>query len=206
MSFDTGFRGQRGSAGAVQTSVKDQPGIGIPGMIAFASDNRQIDSILIGETNGVAAGRGVKFTAITQAAPDLQTPPFAAYLPESGDVIADFAGILVFNESIQSDENGVPGWANGRLGRILQPHRAGGRIHVLAKEAIAIGDSVNWVIVAPVDESYELGEFSPSALGGGAAGTSLAISTSVAKWIRGSIEGETAILEFLGTYEAPIET
>ena len=205
MSFNSGYRGAVGSAGSVQTSYNDHPALGIPGMLAFASDSRKIDTILIGETNGIAAGRGVKLTAILPGTAEYQVPSVAAYLPSGSEVLADFGGILIFDEAIQSDENGVPGWANGRAGRILKPYAEGGRIYIKAREAIAIGDSVNWVIAAPADESYELGEFAPSALGGGAAGTSVVISTDIARWIKGaSADGDVAILEFLGTFSAPI--
>lgn len=206
--FNNGFRGQRGSAGAVQTAYTDHPAIGIPGMIAFASDDRMIDSILVGETLGIAAGRGVRFVDLTQDASDYQSPPKAAYLPAGAgvEVASDFGGILVYKESIQSDEDGVPGWANGRIADILQPHRAGGRIYVKAREVIEVGDTVNWVTVAPVNESYEIGEFAPSALGGGAAGTSVALDATVARWVRGAAINDNAIIEFLGTFVAPIET
>ena len=207
MAFQNGFRGQRGSAGAVQTDYKDHPAIGIPGMLAFASDIRQIDSFLVGETDGIAAGKGVRLEESSQDAPNLQTPPFQSYLPTSGSGTTHFAGILIYDESIQSDENGVPGWANGRLGRVVMPQRGGGRVYIKARETIEITDSVNWVIVAPTDESYEVGEFSPAALGGGAAGTSLVISDTIARWVRGALaDGDVAILELLGTFVAPVAT
>lgn len=195
MTFASGFRGT--SMGSVQTSYTDQPGQAVAGMEAFASDNNAKDSIFIGETNGIACGRGIVTAQVAEAAYKMQLPNIEAYLPIGSEDATDFAGILMFDEACQSDENGVPGWAAGRQGRYMRPQRSGGRIWVKAVEAIDPQTaSVNWVVTAPADASYALGEFSPAALGGGAAGVSVALTNC--KWITAADAGGLAIIEMVG--------
>ena len=194
MSFASGFRGT--VSGSVQANYTDQPGVGVAGMLAFASDINLCDAIIVGETNGVAAGRGVTATLNTAAGTNLQRPDRSLFLPAVADDAADLAGIVVFDENMQTDENGVPGWAKGRFARVLRPVRAGGRIYVKAKEAIAPATAtVNWVTVAGTDGLYAVGEFAPAALAGTAeAGTSVAIST--ASFVTTAAAGELAMVEF----------
>lgn len=193
MSFASGYRGTVN--GAVQTTYPDQPGVGIAGQIAFASDLNNIDAMFIGESNGIAAGKGVKPSAVSDDY-SLQRPHDEVILPGSGDDVGDFAGILVFDESMQSDENGVPGLAHGRVGRIAKPGRAGARIYVKAVEAIDPATStVNWVVVGGTDGLYEAGEFAPAALAGSAAaGYSTSLAT-VARWVTKAAAGGLAIIE-----------
>lgn len=194
MSFATGYRGAVG--GAVQITYTDQPGIAVPGVLAFASDINLADSVYIGETDGIAAGKGVKFTAVTDAIAS-QMPSLGAYLPDGGESISDFAGILIFDEAMQSDADGVPGWANGRMGQFVRPTRAGGRIWVEVKEAITVGSStVNWVTTAGgTAPAYVAGDFCPAALGGGAAGVSVALTNCA--WVTGTTGAGIAMIEFL---------
>lgn len=194
MSFSTGFRGT--TNGAVQSNYTDQPGVGVPGMQAYAGDHGLVDSYLVNETDGVAAGRGVVFTTISDSI-SLQRPNRSVGLPTVATTAADFAGINLFDEAMQSDANGVPGWAYGRMARIQRPSRMGGRVYVKAVEAIDPDtDTVNMVTVAPADESYAVGEFSPSALGGGNAGTSVELTNC--KWETVAAAGGVAIIELLG--------
>jgi len=191
MAFSRGYRGVKG--GAVQSAYTDQPGIAVAGQLAFASDINNVDAMFVGETNGLAAGRGIKIAPVVDSF-SFQAPNGAAFLPEAADVKAAFAGIVVFDESMQSDENGSAGWDKGRVARIVKPGRAGGRVFVKAVAAIDhTSDTVNWVTIAPADASYALGEFAPAALGGGAAGTSVALDN--ARWISSAAAGEFAILE-----------
>lgn len=195
MPFDTGFRGHIG--GSVQANYTDQPGVGAPGMLAFASDVNLCDAVYVGEPDGIAAGCGVVFVDVVNDA-SLQRPNVAAELPDNATVVADFKGIVVFDEQMQSDSDGVPGWANGRMGRILRNNRNGGRVYVAAREAVDhTTDSVNLVIVAGTDGLYKVGEFAPIALAGtGLAGTSILIST--AKWATSAVVGDVAMIELLG--------
>lgn len=160
MSFSSGFRGTVG--GSVQSAVTDQPGVAVAGMLAFASDLNYVDALYIGESVGIAAGRGVRVAAVSDSV-SLQRPNQAMYLPDGAETEADFAGILVFNEAMQSDENGVPGWAEGRIGQLAKPYRSGVRAYVRAVEAIAVTDSVYWVTTA--GGAYEAGDFSGAAQG-----------------------------------------
>lgn len=195
MSFSTGFRGNVG--GSVQANYTDQPGVGVPGMLAFASDINLADAVYIGEADGIAAGRGVIFNNVVDAI-SLQRPNVSANLPDAGSVLADFAGIVVFDEQMQSNSDGVPGWAQGRMGRVLRNNRNGGRIYVDAREAIILGTStVNLVTVGGTDEIYVPGQFAPDALANNAAeGTSIVIGN--ARWVTSAVAGEIAMLELLG--------
>ena len=197
--FKTGYRGQ--ISGSVQDTYADQPGVAAPGMLAFASDLNNVDAIFIGETLGIAAGKGVMFTPITDVATSditLQRPNEAAFLPTTGKTVADFAGILCFDETMQSDENGVPGYAEGRVGRIVKKSRAGGRIYVKAVEAVDPATStVNWVVVAGSDGLYEAGEFAPAALAGSSVPGYSTDLSSVAKWITKAAAGDIAIIELI---------
>lgn len=191
MSFATGYRGT--ANGAVQTAVNDQVAVAVAGMLAFASDHNLIDAIAVGETDGVAAGVGVIYDAGDTAVTTLQFPNQVVKLPVGTESASDFKGIVVFEEAMQSDEDGNNGWALNRMARILRPTRQGGRIWVAAKAAITLTDTVNWVVDAPDDASFDLGDFSPDALGGGAAGTSVVLPN--ARWVSAAAEGEYAILE-----------
>jgi hypothetical protein len=194
MPFQNGYRGVVG--GSVQTAVTDQPGVGVPGMLASASDYNFTDSIFVYETNGVAAGRGV---VVSLASDDInpQLPSDAITYPNVGSDADSFDGIIVFEEHMQSDENGNPGWAKGRIARVARRFRSGARIWVKAVEDVTVAfDTVNWVTVAPVDGSYAVGEFAPAALAGDDAGTSVAL-TGVARWVVGGNAGQVACLELL---------
>lgn len=192
-TFSTGYRGAVN--GAIQTSVLDQPGVGVPGMLPFASDNDLIDSYIA--AGDVPAGCGVQLIANAGAATSFQAPPFLAQVPSAHGTLtlADFAGICVFDENMQSNADGAPGWADGRSCRIIRPGRAGGRVFVKAVEDITASTAtVNWVVEAGTDGKYAVGEFSPAALAGSAgAGYSVAITT--AKFITSAKAGGVAIIE-----------
>lgn len=194
MSFANGYRGTAG--GAVQTTYKDQPGVAYPGMLMFASDLNNCDSIFIGETAGIRAGAGIRALAANEGL-GMQRPAVAAYLPEGDEAAAEFYGIIVFDEAMQCDENGVPGWAKSRVGRVVRPGRSGGRVYVPVKDAIVPGTStVNWVLIPDAAGKYERGDFAPAALAGGDAGTSVAITN--ADWIVAASADGLAGLELFG--------
>jgi hypothetical protein len=195
MTFSTGYRGTFG--GSVQTTYYDVPGIAIPGQLAFASDINYTDAIFVGETNGLRAGAGIRLLADSDGL-DFQKPSVSAYLPEGDETNAEFGGIVVFDHAMQSDENGLAGWANGRVARILKPSRMGGRIYVNVKDTIVPGTStVNWVIAVDDAGKYALGDFCPTALGGGSAGTSVALANC--SWVSGATTSGIALLEMHGT-------
>ena len=197
----TGFRGTVG--GSVQSNYTDQPGQGIAGMLAFASEQAtaNLDSMLIAETNGVYAGQGI-VAAVNNAnganSFDLQAPNKLVSIPAANNLtIADFAGIVVFDETMQSDSNGKPGLAKGRVARILRPGKSGGRIYVPvnSNDTVVPGTStVNWVIAAGSDAKYAPGQFTTAALAGDAThGYSVAITT--ASWVTSGAAGTLAIIE-----------
>ena len=198
MTMASGFRGTVN--GSVQANYTDQPGRAVPGMLAFASDINFCDSILIAETNGVRAGRGVVMAQNTASATNFQTPDVSASLPTSAlTTEAAFlatGGVLVFEENMQSDEYGYPGFAAGRIGRILRLNRVKGRISVLASQAVVVGtSSVHLVTVAGSDGLYSPGQFVSAALAGDAThGYSVAITS--AKWVSAASAGGVACIEF----------
>lgn len=189
--FANGFRGTAG--GAVQTTYSDQPAGAVAGMLAFASENSLIDAIYVGETNGVRAGAAVKLEAVTDAVSG-QVPNSAIHLPEADDAATVFAGIVLFDEAMQSDENGVPGWAAGRMARLLRHGRAGGRVWVAVKDAIVITNGVFMVTTADNAGTYALGDLTDVDLGGGAAGVAEDIS-AYARWVVGTSGAGLALLE-----------
>ena len=201
MAYD-GFRGT--AFGAVQTTMKDQPGIGVPGMLPFASDLDLIDSFVVG-TGGIFAGAGVRLAAPTIASTKedytshIQMPNEEATLPTTGSTAAEFKGICVFDENMQSDSNGIPGWNAGRMCRIARPVRAGSRVFVEAVEAWTLSSTVNWVIVAGSDGLYKAGQFAPAALAGSAgAGYSVLIAATCVAVKSVAAAGGLVMLEFRG--------
>ena len=197
-TFATGYRGTVN--GSVQTDYADQPGQAFPGMLAFAGDDNFLDSIFIGETNGIEAGKGIQ-AVIADEGLGFNRPGLLAYLPDGDEAATELYGIIVFDQAMQSQEDaaGLPinGWAKGRVARVLRPGRSGGRIYVRANEAVVPGTStVNWVITAGSDAKYEVGEFAPGVLNSGTVGTTVAITN--AKWVTAAEAGELAILEFFG--------
>ena len=190
-----GFYGTKN--GSAQTTYTDQPGVAIPGKLAFASDINLCDSFPVSDANGVAAGRGVKAAAIT----DLTNPQAlneSILLPVGSETVANFLGVVVFDQTMGSDfTTGAPGWNVGRIANVLKFNRVGGRIWVYAREAVTAGSStVNWITTPGTVTSgavYLAGEFSPAVAAGGTA-ASTAITT--AKWITSAIAGGVAMLEF----------
>jgi hypothetical protein len=192
MSFASGYRGVVG--GSVQSTVTDQPGAGVPGMLAFASDFNFADSLPVDQAAGIGAGLGVKATAVADGV-NSNMPGFAVNLPGQSDDETTFFGIVVFEEAMQSDENGNPGWADGRIARVLRPGRAGGRVWVKAVEAIDhSSDTVNWVLQGGTDLLYKTGEFAPAALAGSAAAGYTHVLAN-ARWVTSAPAGGLACLE-----------
>lgn len=198
MAF-TGFRGT--ANGSVQSAYTDQPGVAIAGQLAFASDYNLVDSALIGTVEGIPAGYGVQLVLNTGTEPgNFQVPNRIAQLPNATALtIADFGGVLVFDEGCQSDGDGVPGWGYQRNGRVLRSIRAGGRIYVKVNvlDTVAVGNNVFWVISAGTDGKYAAGSFTNAALAGTAlAGYSVAITS--AKFVTAGAAGGIAMIEFNG--------
>lgn len=196
MPFANGYRGQVG--GAVQVTYTDQPGQGMPGMLAFASDLTQHDALYIGEADGIPSGAGCIITVVADDVSS-QRPNEAIALPDDETLaLADFGGMLIFDEHCQSDELGRPGWAQGRIGRVLRNIRAGGRAYVPTQDAVDhTADSVFWCVKGGTDTLYAGGEFLPAAL----ANTALAgytVELTNARWVTSSDANALSIVEFLG--------
>ena len=203
-NFASGYYGLAG--GAVQATYDDQPGVGVPGELAYASDINLCDALYVGDANGIAAGMGVKRVAITDAV-SLQTPLDAIYLPGNtwsafgvngsagGETIANFAGIVVFDETMQSDSSGRPGWDTGRMAMVARPQRGGARPYVYCREAMTKGNNLWWVTIGGTAASgavYNAGEFADHAPAGGV--TSVEITTAFL--VTSGIAGGVAMVEF----------
>jgi hypothetical protein len=193
MSFATGFRGTAG--GSVQTAYTDQPGVAVPGMLAFAADMNMVDAFYVGTAAGVRAGAFVKLSAVSDDV-SLQRPNDEAVVVETGDDYEDCAGVVVFNEAMQSDENGDPGWAHGRMCQVLRKGRLGSRIYMAARAAIARTDTPYMVTVADTAAVYKVGDVCTSSLGGGAAGTSTTLA-AVCKFVTAAAAGGVVCIEML---------
>lgn len=168
-----GYRGAVG--GSVQSAITDQPGVAVAGMLAFASDPRLVDSYFVNEALGVLAGRGVVASSF-DASISLQRPALSIDLPDANTVASDFAGIVVFDEAMQSDENGNPGWEMGRMARVLRPIRVGGRIYVAAKDAIVATNPVYLVKAADAGLVFEAGDFTDAPVDAALTGVGAAVA------------------------------
>ena len=188
----TGYRGSVN--GSIQTTYQDQPGVGVPGMLMYAPEaGDKIDSIFVGETNGVGAGKGVQLVRNAESVTNFQTPNVLAYLPDGDESAAEFGGIVVWQETMQTDSSGNNIYAAGRVARILKPGAVGGPIYVAAKDEVIPGTStVNWVIAAGSDGKYEVGDFAPGVLNSGTVGTTVALTN--AAWVTaGDVDGIAGI-------------
>lgn len=141
---DFGFRGTY--HGAVQTKVTDQPNVGVPGSLAYASDYAEVFAYEVGEEGGILCGAAVKLVQKTESSTNLQRPNQAIFLPEGDETEADFGGIALFEQTAQTTTAGLPGFEAGRYMRVLRPKRAGGNVYVKVKEAVEAGDKVFWCI------------------------------------------------------------
>jgi len=175
----TGYRGAVG--GSIQTNYTDQPGRGVPGMMAYVSEEgiANIMSVVVDSANGVYAGRGVIKTWITPGTGDLNTPALSVGPPASGSAIADFAGTVLFDEGMQSDTAGLNGWADGKYARILRPKRQGGTVMVKVFDTIAVTDTVYMCTVADTAGVYAPGDFTNQNTASG--GTFISLAT-IATW------------------------
>lgn len=192
----TGFRGTVN--GAVQTTYTDQPRQAYAGQLAFSSDTNLLDAYIVGDSRGVFAAQGVRLDPNTSTElGNLQSPNLLVNQPigDGSETAADFGGIVVFDEAMQSDSNGNPGWNQGRNARIGRPKRAGVRVWVPCADAVtAFTSTVNWVTKAGTDGVHALGGFAAAALDGTAThGTSVAITN--AQWVTSAPAGGMAIIE-----------
>jgi len=207
----TGFYGIAG--GAVQSTYDDQPGVGVPGELAYASDINFCDALCVGDANGIAAGLGVKRVSISSDdAVSLQTPLDAVFLPGNtagaswgvngsagGETIASFAAVMIFDETMQSDSSGQPGWDTGRMAMVARPERGGARPYVKCVEACTKGNNVYWITVGGAAASgavYAAGQFASYSPGGGVT----AVELTNAFFITSGVAGGVAMIEYPLSY------
>lgn len=141
-----------------QSNYYDQMAPAVAGMLANASDYNLTDSAFVfGEP--IPAGTGVvrQFTTANSNVQGVNN--IAVRAPELTTKAEDFAGILVSNAVMHSDQSGAPAGRAGDVINYLRKDRVGGRVWVrLAKGAATPGANVHWII-APVDGAV-VGSFS----------------------------------------------
>lgn len=149
--------------GSVQAAVYDQPASALPGQLYGAAETNLIDSIAVGEANGIGVGLGIVAAYIDPSFPGINNK--AATLPDSNTTAAMFGGIVVRNQTAQTDANGMVFIGADRMADILRPKRAGGRIWVNANNVNLAGGDVYWIVQDTAGHGFPIGSFSGEALG-----------------------------------------
>ena len=159
-------------AGFAQSLYVDQIGTALPGSLAFTSDQRLVDSFIVSPTvgpNGLEAGLGV----ITSVIPALEVSGTRAGmntkyagLPAVGATAANFAGISVRNQQMDSNVAGHACWFSNRLCNVIRSNRVGGRVWVqLSNGSSVVDGAVYWIISNTTAHGKPIGSFSATALG-----------------------------------------
>lgn len=159
-------------AGFAQSEYVDQMGTALPGQLTYASDQWLIDSYVVApatDGNGIEAGLGFVAAAI----PDADRAGARAGLnikyaglPAAGATAADFAGITVRNQQMDSNVAGHACWFAGRMCNGIRANRIGGRIWVqLSSGSAAVDAPVFWIISDTTGHGKPIGSFAGAALG-----------------------------------------
>lgn len=174
--------------GFVQSAVYDQMGVSLEGRLANASDINLCDAISIGEENGIGVGLGVAVATLSGAIkPGINSEQLK--LPTSESTAADFAGILVRTDTGRTDANGNNYMGYKEVGTLLRKERVGGRIWILAQDAITTGGNLYWVIADTANSGKKIGGF---------VGTAVANDTVLipgVKVVAGAAAGKLALIE-----------
>lgn len=159
-------------AGFAQSTYVDQMATALPGSIAYASDQWLIDTAIVAPDTsaaGLVAGIGVVTSVIPAAN---RTGARAgvnntyAKLPAAGTTLADFGGVLVRNQQMDSNVDGDACWFANRACNILRSNRVGGRVWVrFVNGTAAPGGSVYWIISNTTSHDKMIGAFSGVAIG-----------------------------------------
>ena len=174
--------------GFVQSAVYDQMGVSLEGRLANASDINLCDAVSIGEENGIGVGLGVAVATLSGAIkPGINSEQLK--LPTSESTAADFAGILVRTDTGRTDANGNNYMGYKEVGTLLRKERVGGRIWILAQDAITTGGNLYWVIADTANSGKKIGGF---------VGTAVANDTVLipgVKVVAGAAAGKLALIE-----------
>jgi len=158
--------------GFAQSSYVDQIGSALPGSLAYASDQRLVDSYIVQPSigaDGLEAGIGV----VSAVIPSNEREGFregvnTKYVgaPAVGATEANFEGITVRNQQMDTNTAGKACWFANRMCNVLRAKRVGGRIWVqLSNGSSAVDGDVYWIISDTTAHGKKIGSFSASALG-----------------------------------------
>jgi hypothetical protein len=158
--------------GFAQSQYVDQQATALPGALAFASDERLVDSYIVAASvgpDGLEAGLGVVATVLSADEHNGQregmNTKFAA-LPAAGNTADAFEGITVRNQQMDTNANGHACWFAGRMCNVLRAKRVGGRVWVLLSNGSStIDGTVYWIISDTTSHGKPIGSFSSAALG-----------------------------------------
>lgn len=159
-------------AGFMQTTYKDQMGTALPGQLVHASDIRLVDTYVVSPTigaMGIEAGLGF----VAPVIPADQREGFReginmkyAMLPATGATAADFEGITVRNQQMDTNVDGRACWFANRLCNGLRSRRVGGRMWAqVANGSTTVDGKVYWIISNTTAHGKTIGAFSGVAMG-----------------------------------------
>lgn len=131
--------------GSIQTSVYDQMGVAVDGGLYSASDYNLVDSISVGETNGVGVGYGVVASLITGAIVG-GINDREVKLPTSSSTAANFGGFVIRTQAGYTDASGNNYVPENRMASVLRADRVGGRIWIKMYDAFTADTNANWVV------------------------------------------------------------
>lgn len=163
--------------GFAQSTYYDQMATALPGSLAFASDINLVDSATARKNDsetgqGLLAGVGVLIAPIAQAQIQGHRSGLSkeASLPTAGTTAAQFGGILVRNQQMDTNSSGDACWFPGRMVNVLRAERVGGRVGGriwarLTKGATSLGAAPYWIISDTTGHNLPIGSFSAEAIG-----------------------------------------
>lgn len=186
--------------GFAQSTYVDQMATALPGALAYASDERLVDSAVVDTsvTGGLVAGVGVVLTPIPEAnrvgaRPGLNN--FVAKLPETGATEATFGGIVVRNQQMETNGLGQACWFPKRMCNVLRSDRVGGRVWGrLVSGASVVDGPVYWVIADTAGTGKTIGGFAGAAV----AGDTVELTNAKFKSVADASTGEVIVLIEIG--------
>lgn len=167
---------QRGFA---QSQYFDQQATAIPGLLAYASDINLVDSAFVGAVDpiyGLLAGTGIMINPTTVSNRpginyDVAVPPTVTATD------ADFAGVVVRNQWMDTNPNGDACIYPDRMCNYARRGRAGSRIWVrLEAGTSTFGAPVYWIVRDTAGTGKTIGSFSAEPITGTATPTPAVIT------------------------------
>ena len=159
-------------SGFMQSKYVDQMSTALPGALVYASDNVLVDSYIVDPaTDGLGLEAGLGYVATNIPSTDREgyregmNTKYASK-PTAATTAADFAGVTVRNQQMDSNVNGKACWFAGRMCNGMRANRVGGRVWVqLSNGSAAMDGTVHWIISDTTGHGKPIGSFSGSAMG-----------------------------------------